>query len=110
MLANLPRQASSLAVQANACYIMMVKMARLLPVFWIALLVRSSSVAQEAHDHGPPEKLGTVSFPISCRPVVQAEFNRGIALLHSFAYSAAESSLRRVTRDDPNCAIAHWGI
>ena len=89
---------------------MMVKMVRLLRVCRIALLVCSPSVAQDAHDHGAPEKLGTVSFPISCRPVVQAEFNRGVALLHSFAYTAAEQSFRRVIRDDPHCAIAHWGI
>lgn len=74
------------------------------------LLFCRSSVAQEAHDHGTPEKLGAVSFPVSCRPVVQATFNRGVALLHSFAYSAAESAFRRAEQEDPNCALAHWGI
>ncbi|MGE5326073.1 MAG: hypothetical protein ACM3NO_03470, partial [Deltaproteobacteria bacterium] len=33
-----------------------------------------------------------------------------MALLHSFAYSAAESSFKEVAEKDPNCAIAHWGI
>ncbi|HEX8892809.1 MAG TPA: hypothetical protein VF783_05775 [Terriglobales bacterium] len=33
-----------------------------------------------------------------------------MALLHSFAYSAAEASFRRVLEKDPNCAIAHWGV
>jgi hypothetical protein len=57
--------------------------------------------AQEAHDHGVPEKLGAVSFPISCIPAVQQRFNRGVALLHSFAYSAAENTCRDVAARDP---------
>jgi hypothetical protein len=67
-------------------------------------------VAQEAHNHNAPEQLGTVSFPISCRPSVQHEFNRGIALLHSFAYKAAENAFRAVGENDPDCAMAHWGV
>jgi tetratricopeptide (TPR) repeat protein len=66
--------------------------------------------AQEMHDHRAPEKLGRVSFPISCAPETQAEFNRGVALLHSFAYSAASASFRKVAAAEPRCAIAHWGV
>jgi tetratricopeptide (TPR) repeat protein len=66
--------------------------------------------AQEIHEHPIPEKLGRVSFPITCASAVQPEFNRGIALLHSFAYSAANSAFQKVASEDPNCAIAHWGI
>lgn len=66
--------------------------------------------AQEQHDHGVPEKLGKVSFPISCSPSVQAEFNRGIALLHSFAYASANATFQQVAGEDPGCAMAHWGV
>jgi len=66
--------------------------------------------AQETHDHGVPEKLGKVSFPISCAPTVQDDFNRGVALLHSFAYSAAKSEFQSVVTRDPQCAMAHWGV
>jgi hypothetical protein len=66
--------------------------------------------AQEAHDHSAPEKLGEVSFPISCAPAVQQQFDRGVALLHSFAYTAAENVFRGVAEQDPKCAIAHWGM
>ena len=69
-----------------------------------------SSNTQEAHNHGAPEKLGEVSFPISCRPEVQQPFNRGVALLHSFAYTAAEAAFRGVAKQDSRCAMAHWGI
>ncbi len=66
--------------------------------------------AQEVHSHPEPEKLGQVSFPISCNAAVQHEFDRGVALLHSFAYAAAETAFRDVAEQDPGCAMAHWGM
>jgi tetratricopeptide (TPR) repeat protein len=62
------------------------------------------------HSHPPPEKLGRVDFRTSCSPQVAAAFNRGVALLHSFAYTASEEQFRDVARADPGCAMAHWGI
>ena len=76
----------------------------------ILLLVFSSSPAQQTHSHPAPEKLGKVSFPISCVPAVQGQFNRGVALLHSFAYNAAQKAFQRVSEVDPQCAMAHWGM
>jgi tetratricopeptide (TPR) repeat protein len=66
--------------------------------------------AQETHNHGVPEKLGKVSFPTSCLPAVQQQFDRGVALLHSFAYTPAENTFQGVAEMDPQCAMAHWGI
>jgi tetratricopeptide (TPR) repeat protein len=77
---------------------------------WVLILVPLYLHAQEMHVHGVPEKLGTVSFSISCNPSVRADFNRSVALLHSFAYSAAEAAFNRVAGLDPQCAIAHWGL
>jgi hypothetical protein len=54
--------------------------------------------------------LGKVSFPTSCDPKVQPAFERAVAMLHSFWYSAGEKAFRDVLRDDPQCAIATWGI
>jgi len=56
------------------------------------------------------EKLGDVHFPVSCAPAQQAAFNRGIALLHSFGYTNAETQYRALAKADPTCAMAHWGI
>jgi hypothetical protein len=74
------------------------------------LFLVTLSSAQEVHDHGIPEKLGRVSFPISCAPSVQEQFNRGVALLHSFAYTSAEQTFQSVAKIDPQCGMAHWGI
>jgi tetratricopeptide (TPR) repeat protein len=85
-----------------------------MPDLWrislIPLFVFAFSPAQETHSHPAPEKLGKVSFPISCAPAVQDRFNRGVALLHSFAYTAAESAFEGVSQLDPRCAMAHWGV
>jgi tetratricopeptide (TPR) repeat protein len=66
--------------------------------------------AQEMHDHPAPEHLGTVSFPISCAPQTQPDFNRAVALLHSFAFAAAHDTFHQIVSEDPQCAMAHWGV
>src|SRR5215472_2072625 len=80
--------------------------------FVLAVLITYGSclTAQEAHSHGVPEKLGEVSFPSSCNPAVQQSFNRAVALLHSFAYAPAADAFGAVAKQDPLCAMAHWGI
>ena len=42
--------------------------------------------AHQHHDAGarPAADIGRVAFPISCRPAAPREFERGMALLHSF--------------------------
>jgi len=62
------------------------------------------------HHHDPNEKLGKVSFPISCTPASQSGFERGVALLHSFGYEEAEEQFTEVAKKDPACAMAHWGV
>ncbi|HWY69853.1 MAG TPA: hypothetical protein VNX88_14375 [Terriglobales bacterium] len=80
-------------------------------LFLAGLITYASCLtAQEAHSHGVPEKLGEVSFPVSCNPAVQQQFNRAVALLHSFAYAPAETAFRGVAKQDPQCAMVHWGI
>jgi tetratricopeptide (TPR) repeat protein len=56
------------------------------------------------------EQLGKVSFPTSCEPRVQAQVERGVAMLHSFWFGAGEKTFRDVLAQDPSCAIANWGI
>ena len=56
------------------------------------------------------EKLGNVSFPTSCDRKVQAQFDRAVAMLHSFWFQQGEKAFREVLERDPSCAIANWGI
>src|SRR5262245_48695050 len=56
------------------------------------------------------EKLGKLSFPTSCDPKVQAEFERGVAMVHSYWFLIARRTFEGVLKEDPNCAMAHWGI
>jgi tetratricopeptide (TPR) repeat protein len=56
------------------------------------------------------EKLGKVTFPTSCDPKVQAQFERGVAMLHSYWFIQARKTFESVLQQDPNCAMAYWGI
>ncbi len=63
------------------------------------------------HDHGtPPAQVGAVHFATSCAPAAQATFDRGVALLHSFWFSAAVENFNEVLKADPACVMARWGI
>ncbi|HTV98397.1 MAG TPA: hypothetical protein VME42_20570 [Steroidobacteraceae bacterium] len=59
---------------------------------------------------GAAERLGSVSFPVSCSASVQAGFNRGVALLHDFWYEEARPQFERILKSDPGCSMARWGI
>ena len=63
----------------------------------IALLVAVASVAVGQQ----PDKLGKVDFPNSCSPAVQEKLQRGVAMLHSFWYSATQRAFDDVAAEDP---------
>jgi len=67
------------------------------------------SAQEPRHHHDADEKLGTVSFPTSCAPAVQPQFERGVALLYSFEYEVADAQFDEVAKKDPRCAMAYWG-
>src|SRR5882757_2240544 len=74
------------------------------------LLMAFASLPIAAHAEPAGERLGKVSFPVSCSPSVRAPFNRGVALLHDFWYDEAQPQFERIAKIDPQCAMAHWGI
>ncbi len=78
-------------------------------VFKASLSLVLLAVLTVARAHSA-EHLGTVSFPVSCSPAVQADFNRGVALLHDFWYEESKPQFQRILAKDPGCAMAHWGI
>jgi hypothetical protein len=74
------------------------------------LLMLAASCLAQQHQHGNGEKLGEVHFAISCNEVAQKDFNRAVALLHSFQFSRAIQGFNSVLGEDPTCGIAYWGI
>src|SRR5213596_554383 len=74
-----------------------------LPLAVLALCVPLAAFAQSA------DRVGKVGFPNSCSPAVQEKLLRGIAMLHSFYYSATQRAFEEVAAEDPSCAIAAWG-
>lgn len=90
----------------------------LCPLSILTLLAAAVVPAQQHHRHEAEggdanavvEKLGAVHMPISCAGSVQAPFERGVALLHSFWYEEALKQFQSVAAADPQCAMAHWAI
>src|SRR5881628_3754547 len=56
------------------------------------------------------DKLGKVTFPTSCDAKVQSQFERGVAMLHSYWFTEARKVFDAVIQQDPGCAIAYWGL
>jgi tetratricopeptide (TPR) repeat protein len=79
----------------------------------ISLLIAAPAFAHDEgqhHEEMTAEQLGTVHFPTTCTENVQKNFERGVALLHSFWYEEAQKQFEQVAQDDPHCAMAYWGI
>jgi tetratricopeptide (TPR) repeat protein len=75
----------------------------------LALSSTVSDVAQEDH-LGSPEKLGTVNFATSCSPASQPQFNRAVALMHSFQFARTIEAFQGILASEPSCSMAWWGI
>ncbi|MGB8338992.1 MAG: hypothetical protein WCD07_11250 [Burkholderiales bacterium] len=81
----------------------------------LALTFGSMVLGVTAHEDDPPvtgkvEKLGSVNFPVSCNEAAQREFNRAMALFHSFWWDVGKQSFAKVLELDPSCGMADWGI
>ena len=90
-------------------------MKRLAWLLFFSVLFVLAALADDDKDHHHHEdltetQLGTVHFPVSCAASEQKAFARGVALLHSFWYEEAEKEFLQITKDDPSCAMAHWGV
>jgi hypothetical protein len=70
--------------------------------FMVVLAIALPSLGQE-------DKLGKVDFANSCSPAVQEKLQRGVAMLHSFYYSATQKAFEEVAAEDNSCSIAAWG-
>jgi hypothetical protein len=69
-----------------------------------AAMIASANSQEAADDH-----LGTVHFPVSCS-AAQVKFDRAVAMLHNFFYPETVKAFQAIIKDDPDCAIAYWGL
>jgi hypothetical protein len=81
----------------------------------MALGFFTSGARAQHSEHGAPrgaapEQLGEVNFPVTCSAAAQKDFNRAMALFHSFGFEPAKESFAKVLERDPQCGMAHWGI
>jgi tetratricopeptide (TPR) repeat protein len=81
-------------------------------VITVALLAFAlPSWTAEGHHHALTEaEVGSVHFATSCAKMTQGDFNHALALLHSFQYEDARAAFSAIAGNDPNCAMAQWGI
>jgi hypothetical protein len=86
---------------------------RLITVALCLLSLPAVAFAQhEGHGAMAPDSIGSASvkFQTSCAPAVKDDFNKGVALLHSFWFPEAIKEFEAILARDPNCAMAYWGI
>jgi hypothetical protein len=76
----------------------------------VLLTLIASGTCAQGRLLGDGETLGAAHFATSCREAAQKEFNRSVALLHSFQFARAIAGFNSVLGDDPTCGIAYWGI
>ena len=82
---------------------MLVPRCSLVVLLTFSLIGRAAAVPEE-------ERLGRVDFPISCSAEVQAQFNRAVALLHSFFFPETQKAFSAIVEKEPSCAMAYWGL
>jgi tetratricopeptide (TPR) repeat protein len=80
----------------------------------LTVLLLSDPTLKAQHKHGPTKselaKVGRAKFSVSCKPASQEQFDRAVAMLHSFWYEESGKAFSDLARKDPKCAMAHWGV
>ena len=76
----------------------------------VLLIVGAGWAGPAAAPGAGGEKLGRVLFKTSCTPEAQKEFDRALAMLHSFFFPETVKAFTAIPQTDPSCAIAYWGL
>lgn len=74
------------------------------------ILAVAAARAQDHQHSAVASEVGTVVFTTSCSAAAQPQFNRAVALLHSFEFEHAIAGFAATLVTDPSCAMAEWGI
>jgi tetratricopeptide (TPR) repeat protein len=75
----------------------------LVPSILIIIVACSQSETRAAAE------LGEVRLDVSCGDA-QSRFDHAVALLHHMTYDQARAEFAAIAADQPDCAMAHWGI
>src|SRR6478752_3473557 len=81
--------------------------------YGIARVLLASAVialVDHAAARATEERLGEVNFPISCSPTAQQQFDRAVAMQHSFFFPETVKAFTAIAEKEPSCAMAYWGI
>jgi len=76
----------------------------------VAALGCASALAHTDDDAKTRQQLGHVLFKTSCTAEGQKQFDRALAMLHSFYFPETVKAFNAIPEADPSCAIAYWGI
>ncbi len=73
-----------------------------------------SASADQAHSNAEMsaggDAIGTINFQANCQDDVRADVDHALGLMHHMMYTQARAEFDAITRADPDCAMAHWGI
>ena len=77
-----------------------------------ALLIAVFAVSAQAQTstEGYRARYGRAEMNISCADAAKAPFERGLLLMHSFAWEQAREGFEEAAQADPDCAMAYWGL
>jgi hypothetical protein len=76
----------------------------------VALLYEPAWAQDEHAGHSAREHMGSVHIPISCSQDAQRQFDRAVAILHSFFYPETVKAFSAIAQAEPSCAMAYWGV
>jgi hypothetical protein len=79
-------------------------------VISVVLFVRAEAPQTTAPASDAAAHLGQVNFPTSCTPEARSTMETAVALLHSFQYEEARQTFTQAAKQDPDCAMAYWGV
>jgi len=94
-------------------------MRRLIAALSAMLLCGWVAQGQEGHHHElSEEEVGSVHFETTCgagmseaaKTEFDAKFNKAVALLHSFQYEDTRAAFEKIAGENPQCAMAEWGV
>src|SRR5882762_2136657 len=96
-----------------------VKMRGVIAALSAMLLCGWAARGQEGHHHElSEEEVGSVHFATTCgvgmseaaKGEFDAKFNKAVALLHSFQYEDTRAAFEKIAGENPQCAMAEWGV